>query len=93
MTPVIVAARSQRPVNEQAQPARQETNDKGKAFIKPLTGLCFVAALMVVMHHFLHINVSGESHGIGHLFKKLATILLPQALWGSAFSSSYRASS
>jgi len=85
MTPVIVAARSQMPVNEQAQPVRQETNDKGKAFIKLLTGLHFVAALIVVMHHFLHINVSGESHGIGHLLKKLVNNFASAGFVGVSF--------
>jgi len=71
MAPVIAAARSQMPVNEQAQPAQQETNDKGKAFIKPLTGLRFVAAMLVVMYHLFHANVSGGGHGVGHLLKRM----------------------
>jgi len=87
MASSITVAQPHLSSDKQAQaalPARQETNDKGKAFIKPLTGLRFVAAMLVVMHHLLHIDVS-SGHGVGRLLKKLTLNFTSASFVGVSF--------
>ncbi len=88
MTLSTTVARPQLSNDTQAHAAlparRQETNDKGKAFIKPLTGLRFAAAMLVVMHHLLHIDVS-SGHGVGCLLKKLASNFSSAGFVGVSF--------